>query len=210
MITDDARVVDRHSCQLETWGVYDDTMGEYYAIPSCNFFLDIEISMGAMMSNLPINEVEKPFRMQQVIFGAKRVFSDLEMRGYSYGVVLGNAYNFLYSKYRNDYYIYMPASLAFFDNKLLLHLNLGYKLQHRNNEPHIFYTGLGLEQQVTQRLWLLGEILYERFEKIKFQVGVRIWLLRDRIQLDGTYGNAFSGGRSWVSVGLRFLSPEFF
>ncbi|WP_304419486.1 hypothetical protein [uncultured Helicobacter sp.] len=210
MITDDARVVDRHSCQLETWGIYDGKIGEYYVIPGCNLFLDIEISMGAMMSNLPANQAKESVRAQQFIFSAKRVFSDLETQGYSYGIALGNAYNFLYSKYSNDYYLYIPASMVFFDNKLLLHSNLGYKLQRRNDEPHIFYAGLGLEQQITQRLWLLGEALYERFEKTKFQVGVRIWLLQDKIQLDSTYGNAFSGGGSWVSVGLRFLSPEFF
>lgn len=210
MITDDARVVDRHSCQLETWGVYDGKISEFWAIPGCNLFWDIEISAGVMMSNAAIEGKERGFITQQFVAGAKYIFNDLDTQGFSYGIALGNAYNFRYSKYRNDHYIYIPVSAAFFDNTLLLHSNLGYKLKRNENEPHIYHIGLGLEQQVSRRLWILGEGIYERLDRAKFQVGVRIWLLEDRIQLDGTYGNAFSGKMSWVSLGLRFLSPAFF
>ena len=188
MITDDARVVDRHSCQLETWGVYDSEIGEYWAIPGCNLL----------------------FGARQFIVGAKKIFNDLEKDGYSYGLVVGNAYNFKRSKYRNDHYLYMPISAAFFDNTLLLHSNFGYKLERESHDSHIYNVGLGLEQQLTQRVWILGESFYERFDNAKFQLGLRIWLVQDKIQLDGTYGNAFRGKEGWVSVGLRFLGPVMF
>ena len=113
MITDDARVVDKRSCQLETWGLYDGTIGEYWAVPGCNMFWNLEISMGVMISNAPINGIEERFRTQQLVMGAKKIFNDLEEKGYAYGVVIGNTYNFLYSKYRNDHYIYLPVSAAF-------------------------------------------------------------------------------------------------
>lgn len=210
MVTDDARVVDKHSCQLETWGLYSKEVAEFWAVPGCNMFWNLEISLGGMMSNAPIDGKEEKFGTQQIVMGAKKIFNDLETEGYSYGIVLGNAYNLLYSTYRNDYYLYLPVSLSFFDNTLLFHSNFGYKLKRNENEPHIYHIGLGLERQITQRFWILGEWLYERTEPTKFQVGLRIWLLQDKIQLDGTYGNAFNGGQSWVSLGLRFLGPPMF
>lgn len=212
MVNDDARVVDKRSCQLETWGIYDGNIAEYWAIPGCNLFLDIEISMGAMMGNADVTRdgIKGEFKTQQFLFGGKRIFNDLEEQGYSYGIAIGNAYNFLYSKYRNEHFAYIPFSLAFSDNTLLLHTNLGYKLKRNDKEPHIYHFGLGLEKQITRRLWVLGEGIYERLDSAKFQVGLRVWLLQDRIQLDGTYGNAFRGNQSWISIGLRFLSPELF
>lgn len=212
MITDDARVVDRHSCQLETWGVYDSEIGEYWAIPGCNLLFDIEMSMGGMFSNAPYrqDDISALFGARQFIVGAKKIFNDLEKDGYSYGLVVGNAYNFKRSKYRNDHYLYVPISAAFFDNTLLLHSNFGYKLERESHDSHIYNVGLGLEQQLTQRVWILGESFYERFDNAKFQLGLRIWLVQDKIQLDGTYGNAFRGKEGWVSVGLRFLGPVMF
>lgn len=212
MITDDARVVDRHSCQLETWGVYGGGVGEYWAIPGCNLLFDIEMSMGGMFSNAPFGESETntPFGARQFIIGAKKIFNDLDKDRLSYGLVMGNAYNFKRSKYRHDHYLYMPISASFFDNTLLLHSNLGYKLERDRQNRQIYNVGLGLEQQLTQRVWILGESFYERFDNAKFQLGLRIWLVQDKIQLDGTYGNAFKGKEGWVSVGLRFLGPVMF
>ena len=75
MITDDARVVDRHSCQLETWGVYDGEIGEYWAIPGCNLLFDIEMSMGGMFSNAPFEEWgNSPFWCKAVYRGGKKDF----------------------------------------------------------------------------------------------------------------------------------------
>ena len=210
MVTDDADVVDTHSCQLETWGLYDGNYAEYWAVPGCNMFWNLEISMGAMMSNVAVEGTEERFRTHQFVAGAKKIFGDLESKGYSYGLVLGNAYNFLYSKYRNDHYGYLLFSTAFFEHTLLFHSNLGYRFKRHQDEPHIYHFGLGLEKQLSKRIWILGEGLYERTADMQFQVGLRIWLLQDKIQLDGTYGNAFKGGQSWVSMGLRFLSPELF
>ncbi|MCX2716613.1 hypothetical protein OQH61_02560 [Helicobacter sp. MIT 21-1697] len=212
MINDDARVVDRHSCQLETWGLYNGDIAEYWIVPGCNLFLDMEISLGGMMSNAPIQQglADERFGGRQLVTGVKKIFKDVESDGYSFGLALGNVYNFKRSKYRNEYYIYAPISAAFFDNTLLLHSNIGYKLKRDNGDRQIYNVGLGLEQEVSQRLWILGEFFYERFDTLKYQLGLRIWLIQDRIQLDGTYGNAFSGRESWVSLGLRFLSPPIF
>ena len=212
MITDDARVVDAHSCQLETWGIYNGSIGEYWFVPGCNFFLGMEISLGTMMSNelLDMNHTTSRWGGRELVMGVKKVFKDLEVDGYSFGFALGNTYNFKRSKHHNDVYFYIPISKSFFDNRLLLHSNIGYKIKHVVAQEHIFAFGLGLEQQITQRLWILGESVYERLDTPKFQLGLRIWLLQDRIQLDGTYGNAFKGGQSWVSLGLRFLGPRMF
>ena len=41
-------------------------------------------------------------------------------------------------------------------------------------------------------------------------MGVRYWVIPNRVQVDTTYGNRFGGGgERWISVGLRLLSPAF-
>ena len=69
MITDDARVVDRHSCQLETWGVLSAGVREFWAIPGCNFGFDTEINLGAMMSD----EALPKDRAQRAAFGSREL-----------------------------------------------------------------------------------------------------------------------------------------
>lgn len=213
MITDDARVVDEHSCQLETWGQYSHQIGEFWAIAGCNFIYDVEISFGGLLSNEPtqtMSDHKTKWSGRKFVIGAKKVLKDLETDGYSFGLALGNAYNFRQLKNPNDFYLYAPISKAFFDNRLFVHANLGYKLEHNPFSEHIYNIGLGLEQEVSQRVWILAESIYERLDTPKYQFGLRIWLMPDRIQLDGTYGNAFKGGQSWVSVGLRFLGPQMY
>lgn len=216
MITDDARVVDRHSCQLETWGVLTHTGSEYYIVPACNMFLGLEVSLGGKLSNMSeyYTQEQRGARWEgkQILGGIKKVFGDLESDGYSFGFALGNVYNFRRSIYANDPYLYLPFSIALFDNRLFIHTNVGYKLSEQQaiKRIHIYNVGLGGEYELGERLWILAESFYERLDVAKYQLGLRIWLIKDRVQLDSTYGNAFRGGESFVSIGLRLLSPQLF
>jgi len=45
MITDDARIVDAGSCQVETWVTRNRNDTEYWALPGCNFTGNLEISI---------------------------------------------------------------------------------------------------------------------------------------------------------------------
>ena len=44
-----------------------------------------------------------------------------------------------------------------------------------------------------------------------YQVGVRYWVVPERVQVDTTFGNRLGAGgqERWISIGLRLLSPTF-
>ncbi len=46
MITDDARIIDPQSCQLESWGKVSKNTEEYWALPACNPFGFFELTLG--------------------------------------------------------------------------------------------------------------------------------------------------------------------
>lgn len=50
MLTDDARVVDAKSCQLETWVRENIDSTEYWALPACNFTGNLELTVGGAIA----------------------------------------------------------------------------------------------------------------------------------------------------------------
>jgi hypothetical protein len=46
MITDDARLVDAKSCQVESWVRRNRDSTEFWALPSCNFTGNLELTLG--------------------------------------------------------------------------------------------------------------------------------------------------------------------
>jgi hypothetical protein len=51
MITDDARIVDTKSCQIESWVKKSHDSTEYWALPACNFTGNLELTFGGAWSN---------------------------------------------------------------------------------------------------------------------------------------------------------------
>ena len=49
MLTDDARIVDPKSCQLESWVRDSKHMTEYWALPACNVAENTELTIGASL-----------------------------------------------------------------------------------------------------------------------------------------------------------------
>ena len=72
--------------------------------------------------------------------------------------------------------------------------------------------GLGAERPVSASTYLIAETFGEKDQPSRYQVGLRIWLIPQRVQLDTTYGNNVYRTDSqtrWFSIGLRLLSPPF-
>ncbi|WP_394996063.1 hypothetical protein [uncultured Helicobacter sp.] len=213
MNTDDARVVAPQSCQIESWAKFGGG-SEFWALPACNFLLDTEMTIGGNLTQQDsvdsINGGNSVYR-GAAVFALKKIFKDLERDGFSYGLSVGNARMGRFLRYNESFYTYALLSKAFFDNQLFLHTNLGYKAAGRE---HLYTFGLGVEYDMNERIWLMAEGFKERFVPALYQVGIRIWLKRDMVQIDCTYGNAFAQpfGRSMAfgSVGIRVLSEKLF
>lgn len=199
MNTDDARVTPYGHCQLETWSEFHLSRdSQIWALPACNLLWDTEISLGG-----DIGLHNSAFRFQ-----LKKLFVNADEKPWGIGIALGNAltqdapHQFSF----NELYFYIPASVVFLDSRLVLHANLGYTLLNLNE--HILTTGLGLEAQITDRIFFIGEIYYALGEPLIYQVGLRTWLIEDMLQIDSTYGNSFDFKNTFFSVGLRIISPR--
>jgi hypothetical protein len=211
MITDDARITDAKACQLETWVQSGRNSTEYWALPSCNFTGNLELTFGGARTR-----ADGTTRTTDVMFQGKTLFKTLEPNGWSWGLAAGNARHpdtHIGSGPIGNLYAYVPASFSFRDDRVLLHTNLGWlRDKGVGHHRHRMTWGIGSEAQLTERTWLIAETFGQGQGRPFFQAGFRYWLKQDRIQVDTTYGNRFGSGNTeerWFSIGLRLLSPAF-
>lgn len=211
MNTDDARVVAPKSCQIESWTKFGGGH-ELWALPACNFLFDTEMTLGG---NLTYQDSlhTGPYSTYQgaAVFAFKKIFYDLERDGFSYGLSVGNARLGRFLNHNDTFYTYALFSKAFFANQLFLHTNLGYKATKTHN---LYTLGVGFEYDMNEYIWLMAEGFKEQLTPAMYQVGVRIWLKRDMVQIDCTYGNAFEQpfgkNMAFGTIGIRLLSEKLF
>jgi len=208
MITDDARVVDDKSCQVESWVQFNRDSTEYWAQPSCNFTGNLELAIGGVHSRHKGRS-----RGTEALIQGKTLFKTLEPNGWGWGLVVGNARHpdvHADSSMIGDFYSYVPMSFSFRDDRVVLHTNLGW-LREKEPMRHRMTWGIGSETQLSKRTWLIAETFGQSHGKPFFQAGFRYWLVHDRVQIDATYGDRFNSNtrERWFSIGLRLLSPAF-
>ncbi|HIV48394.1 MAG TPA: hypothetical protein IAA33_00970 [Candidatus Helicobacter avicola] len=214
MNTDDGRVVASKSCQIESWAKFGGEL-ELWALPACNLVFNTEMTIGGNLvrqdsiDSMHGGSGDFVYR-SAAVFAIKKIFNDLERDGFSYGLSVGNARMGRFLRHNDTFYTYALLSKAFFDNQLFLHTNVGYKAT--KSEKNLYTFGLGLEYDMNEYIWLMAEGFKERFSPAMYQIGIRIWLKRDMVQIDCTYGNAFNQpfGRNMAfgSVGIRLLSEK--
>jgi hypothetical protein len=208
MITDDARVVDEKSCQLETWVRRNSTSTERWALPACNFGYDTEFTLGGSYLSGASTSGNADLIVQ-----AKHVFTALTEGGWGRGVALGYAAHpgsFSPRRYLGDAYAYLLNSYASRDGRVVVHTNLGWSHDRAGSADRLTW-GLGTEVQYTSRLYWVAEVFGRDEERPWYQLGARFWLIPDRVQVDATLGNRFgsAGEDRWIGIGLRLLSPAF-
>lgn len=198
MNTDDARVVPYGHCQVETWSEFHfDKSSSIWALPGCNLFHDTEITLGGMTG----------LNSSALQFSVKKLFVNADKERWGIGIALGNIYSEDVAKVRgNDMYIYIPASVNFFNSRLVVHVNLGYRLQ--DFRTNVFNVGLGTEVSLSDRIYFIGEVFYVYLDKPAYQFGLRTWIVEDMLQIDSTYGNTFENDGAYISVGLRMISTR--
>ncbi|MCL2011676.1 MAG: hypothetical protein FWG75_02655 [Cystobacterineae bacterium] len=217
MITDDARTVDAKACQVETWLQNDFGSTEYWALPACNFSGTLELTLGGALNK----ESAKKTQVANIVLQGKTLFKALEPNGWSVGMAFGYMRRPLIHTSRNlfgNLYAYIPASFAFFEERLVMHLNLGwlYETLAEQRGQHRMSWGMGSETQLSERSWLIAEIFGQNKGRPFYQVGLRLWLVPEHVQLDATFGDQWgkntlnsTAGERWFSIGLRLLSPPF-
>lgn len=201
MITDDARIVDAKACQLESWVKKNPDSTEIWALPACNFTGNLEFTLGEATT-----EAAGRTQTTDAVVQGKILFKTMDINGWGTGLTAGTVRH-PHANAR-DWYAYMPISFSFRDDAGVVHANLGWLREGETRRNRLTW-GLGTEAQLAERTWLIAETFGQDQGKPFHQLGLRHWLVPDRVQLDATYGNRNGGGERWFSIGLRLLSVPF-
>lgn len=204
MITDDARIVDDKSCQVESWSKNNRDSREFWALPSCNFTGNLELAFGGATT-----QADGETRLTDKVFQAKTLFRTLQTNDWAWGLAVGNvSHPDVNRKVLGDLYAYIPASFSFLEDAVLVHTNIGWQREKEDRRQTMTW-GIGSELELTPSTWLIAETYGQNQGRPFYQMGVRHWIVHNRVQIDATYGNRSDGSTSWFSIGLRLLSPAF-
>ena len=110
----------------------------------------------------------------------------------------------------SDYYVNLPLSLSLRDDQLTAHANIGWLREGASGANRPTW-GLAAETQLHPRVGLVTEAFGQLSRDSFYQLGLRFWVVPERVQIDTTYGNRIGRGDQarWFSIGLRLLSPAF-
>ncbi|HZX27207.1 MAG TPA: hypothetical protein VFF16_09070 [Telluria sp.] len=205
LVTDDARIVDPHACQLETWSKVNHGSTEYWALPACNMAGGVELALGGARTREGGRSTTSDLVVQ-----AKFLLQPLETNGWGIGLAVGAASHPHAGTGQRDWYVNVPASLSINDDAVALHANGGWLRDGASGAGRLTW-GLGAEARCARRSWLIAETFGQDRGAASYQLGLRHWLVPERVQLDATFGNRQGGGSGarWLSLGLRLLAPPF-
>ena len=203
-VTDDARVVDGGGCQIETFAKrqrkFDER--EFWFLPACNPTGRVELTLGRSWIDGSV-----PGDSRFNILQAKTLLKTLETNGSGYALTLGA---FRVSPFQTAHtlnpYLNAIGSFSFADDRVIVHTNVGAISDRQAGITRATW-GLGAEIAFTPRLIGIIESYGQRADKPTTHFGLRIWVIPNRVQVDGTLGVQRSGPpeRSFSSLGLRIL-----
>lgn len=208
LVTDDARLTTEQSCQLETWVRGYDSRREAWALPACNPTGNLEITAG--VGQVVGGEMRAS---TDLMVQAKTLFRPLRTNSWGIGLAAGVMHHADMSAGPNGFgnvYAYIPVSVSFYDDKFIAHTNVGWVKSR--GDSHAMSWGVGTETRISQRLILVAEAYGDPRYAPYAQMGMRYFIVRDRVQVDATVGQQTNQGPSsrWFSLGLRLTPGKLF
>jgi hypothetical protein len=188
--TDDARVVDKGHCQIETFYKEQRTYSgsEFWFLPACNpGFIPLENGVEITVAG---NRIEGE---RNNILQTKFLLKPLETNGTGYAMSLG--------VFGGEPYFNAIGSKSFLDDRAVVHANLGAFRDGGGT------WGLGLEALLlAPRVYGIFEAFGQHRETPTYHYGIRFWVIPNRFQVDTTRGDQTGAGeRRFYTVGLRFI-----
>jgi hypothetical protein len=185
-VTDDARTVDHGHCQLETFTKSQRAYAgsEDWFLPACNPF-GVELTLGW-------NRIEED---RNTILQGKFLLKELKTNGVGFAASAGS--------FGGEPFLNGIASFSFFDDRSVIHTNLG---AIRSDIGRLTW-GVGLEQLlIAPRVYGILEAYGQTADKPTLHMGLRFWVLPNRLQIDSTIGRQGSSPEQrFFTVGLRAL-----
>lgn len=208
-VTDDARLTTAGSCQLESWTRVYRNSTELWALPACNLTGNLEFTFGGGMATVDGTRGS----VDDYVFQAKSLFRALTPDGWGAGIAVGTIMHPKINPGPNllgNTYVYLPASMSFADDRLVVHLNAGW-LRDRATQKSEATWGLGSELNLNPRWMLIAETFGNTASSF-WQTGARHSVIPGLFQIDATIGSQNGGNRDtrWISFGLRFTPDRLF
>ena len=185
--TDDARVVERGHCQVESFTKSQRAYAgsEVWVMPACNPF-GMELTLGR-------NRIEDEYN---TVAQAKLLLKRLEDNGVGYALAAG--------VFGGDPYANAIASYSF-HKRAVLHFNVG-AIHNRVPDTDRQTWGLGVEVPLTGRWTAAAETFGQYGDTPTQHAGLRYALVPNRVQIDTTVGHQSADPvRRFTSIGLRLL-----
>jgi len=201
--TEDATLLDEGWCQLESWVFGSSSTRRYWLVPACNPFGNLELQVGYAREQPDDAPGHNDYLLQ-----AKTLLKPLEANGWGIGLA-GAAARFGGSADRTwGYTALFIASRSLADDRVRLHGNAGALYTQRTRRTSGLW-GIAGELDVTDRVTVLGEVVGVSGEGRLAQVGGRVWLVPERVSLDGTVGRSdFSGSTETIfTFGIYLAAP---
>lgn len=207
MTTDDANIVDEKSCQLETWVKTTHTSLERWAMPGCNFGGEMEWTVGGNsqtedvvgQTKYWVGQVKKRWLpVGEGTVGISTTVGVMSMRP-----------AMAHRPSDKDYYLNVPVTVPLGADRFV-HVNAGW-VQHQSLGVNRATWGVGGELPLSAKVIAIAETFGEQEAGRRYQLGLRVWVVPQRVQVDTTYGNqvGLPEQMRWFTLGLRLLSPAF-
>ena len=202
-VTDDARIVDKDGCQIETYFKrqhrFDES--EFWFLPACNPG-GVELTLGGIwVKSASFGD------MRTTLMQGKALLKPLETNGAGFALTLGalRVSPFQAARVTSPYFNAL-GSFSLAEDRVILHTNLGGVRDKVANLSRGTW-GAGAEIMLSPPRWIgIIETYGQRGDKPTLHTGLRIWIVPNRVQVDTTLGLQNSAPeRRFHSVGLRIL-----
>ena len=203
-VTDDARVVDEGGCQIETFVKRQRKLDEreFWFLPACNPTGRVELTAARSWT-----DGSAPGDSRFNILQAKTLIKALQTNGSGYALTVGALrVSPFQTAHTTNPYLNGIGSFSFAEDRVVIHANLG-AINDRQAGMVRATWGLGAEIAFHPRLYGIIESYGQRADKPTLHYGLRVWIVPNRVQVDGTLGAQHSGPpqRAFSSLGLRVL-----
>ena len=205
-VTDDARLLDEKACQLETWFRHTEDATAYYFMPACNPGFG-ELHVGGAWSHAGGEE-----HLSDVALQFKTLLKPWEGHGWSMALSVGTDRLAGVAKagsWPGDYYMNLPFTFGS-DESWLMHVNAGV-LRQRETGKTVGTWGLAGEFGPLPGLTVIPETFGSDRGRPFYQLGVAYEVVKNRVQVDGSFGNRVSSGSAgrYFTIGMKLQSPPF-
>jgi hypothetical protein len=208
MTTDDARLAEAGACQLETWVRRNEGSTELWAMPACNPWGGLELGFGAARTHAGGKS-----RFTDEVLQAKTLLRPLGEESWGLALAAGTTRHPARASsngWPGDAYLNVPLSVPVLRETWIAHFNAG-AVRQRDTGRTLGTWSFGNELRLRNDSFLTVEAFRSDFGGPFYQVGFRHWVVRDRVEVDGSVGTragAFADGR-WFTLGLHLQFPPF-